>query len=97
MTRDCKFNPNHIICGDTSFCYKCGWNPEVAERRKENIRNRSIQEPHKDMTLDDAIIHALEESMREDLCEECRKEHQQLADWLIELKELRAQLNKKER
>ncbi len=49
------------------------------------------------MTLDDAIIHALEESMREDLCEECRKEHQQLADWLRELKELRAQLNKKER
>lgn len=45
-----------------------------------------------DMTLDFAIQHALEAVHRSDLCEECRSEHQQLANWLQELKELKAQL-----
>ena len=37
------------------------------------------------MTLDEATKHA----------QECAKEHQQLAEWLLELKEFRAE-NKKE-
>jgi len=41
------------------------------------------------MTLDEAIIHAQEASQREDLCIECRMEHEQLAKWLIELRNLR--------
>ncbi len=45
-----------------------------------------------DMTLDFAIQHALEAVHRSDLCEECRSEHQQLANWLQELKKLKAQL-----
>lgn len=44
------------------------------------------------MTLDFAIQHALEAVHRSDLCEECRSEHQQLADWLQELKEMKGQL-----
>ncbi len=39
------------------------------------------------ISLDEAIIHAQEASQREDLCAECRKEHEQLANWLIELRD----------
>ncbi len=42
------------------------------------------------MTLDFAIQHALEASERQDLCEECRREHKQLAGWLSELRDLRS-------
>ena len=38
------------------------------------------------MTLDEAIIHC-EEKAKE--CSKCGKEHQQLADWLKELKQHR--------
>lgn len=39
------------------------------------------------MTIDEAIKHAREVAeCREDMCDSCRKEHQQLADWLEELK-----------
>lgn len=41
------------------------------------------------MTLDEAIIHAKEMSENQYICEECQKEHRQLADWLEELKSLR--------
>lgn len=42
------------------------------------------------MTLDEAIIHAREVAeCREDMCEECRQEYKQLAEWLEELKDLR--------
>lgn len=42
------------------------------------------------MTIDEAIAHAQETAdTRTDLCDECRKEHGQLAQWLIELKQLR--------
>lgn len=44
-----------------------------------------------DMTLDEAIQHALEASERQDLCEECREQHKQLAGWLSELREVRAE------
>jgi len=42
------------------------------------------------MTLDFAIQNALDASERQDLCEECRKEHKQLADWLSELRDIRS-------
>lgn len=39
------------------------------------------------MTIDEAIVHAREVAeCREDMCEECRAEHEQLAEWLEELK-----------
>ena len=43
------------------------------------------------MTLDEAIRHALEASERQDLCEDCREQHKQLAGWLSELREARAE------
>lgn len=39
------------------------------------------------MTLDDAIIHAKELSESQSVCEDCREEHKQLAEWLEELNE----------
>lgn len=63
------------------------------------------------MTLDEAIAHAREvaqDKIREatynfpslgdyyDECEQCAKEHEQLAEWLEELKELRAYKEKME-
>ena len=43
------------------------------------------------MTLDEAIKHAREVAeQRTDLCDECRMEHAQLAEWLEELKIRRA-------
>lgn len=41
------------------------------------------------MTLEEAIAHAKEMSENQYICEECQKEHRQLADWLEELKSLR--------
>lgn len=41
------------------------------------------------MTLEEAIAHAKEMSENQYVCEECQKEHRQLADWLEELKSLR--------
>lgn len=47
------------------------------------------------MTLEEAIHHArMTAETREDLCEECRKEHLQLADWLEELQESRDLINR---
>ena len=48
------------------------------------------------MTLDEAIKHCNEvaEAIAASGCEECAKEHKQLADWLTELKQLRAAANK---
>lgn len=45
------------------------------------------------MTLDEAIIYAKEMSENQYICEECQKEHGQLADWLEELKSLREKSN----
>lgn len=36
------------------------------------------------MTLDDAIIRAKELSESQSVCEDCREEHKQLAEWLEE-------------
>ncbi len=41
------------------------------------------------MTLDEAITHCIEITRRDDVCEECKAEHGQLAAWLTELKVLR--------
>ena len=38
------------------------------------------------MTLDEAIIHAKELSENQSICEDCREEHKQLAEWLEQLK-----------
>lgn len=43
------------------------------------------------MTIEEAIAHAQETAnTRADLCDKCRDEHRQLAEWLTELKLLRA-------
>lgn len=43
------------------------------------------------MTIEEAIVHAQETAnTRADLCDKCRDEHRQLAEWLTELKLLRA-------
>lgn len=43
------------------------------------------------MTIEEAIAHAQEAAdTRTDLCDKCREEHRQLAEWLKELKLLRA-------
>lgn len=39
------------------------------------------------MTLDEAIAHAKELSESQSVCEDCREEHKQLAEWLEELKQ----------
>ena len=47
------------------------------------------------MTIEEAIAHAQETAnTRADLCDKCRDEHRQLAEWLKELKLLRADYEK---
>lgn len=47
------------------------------------------------MTIEEAIAHAQETAnTRNDLCDKCRDEHRQLAEWLKELKLLRADYEK---
>lgn len=38
----CKFKENHyIICNiQNPECHRCGWNPDVAEERKKELRLR---------------------------------------------------------
>ena len=43
------------------------------------------------MTLDEAIKHAQE--IANNGCDQCAKDHQQLADWLIELKQRRERIS----
>lgn len=42
------------------------------------------------MTLDEAIAHAKELSESQSVCEDCREEHKQLAEWLEELNEYKS-------
>lgn len=35
---DCKYNAG-VGCGEKLGCEKCGWNPEVIEKRKSGWRN----------------------------------------------------------
>ncbi len=46
------------------------------------------------MKLDEAIKHCEEVLKRDDMCEECKQEHLQLAKWLKELKSLKAMIIK---
>lgn len=39
------------------------------------------------MTLQEAIIHSLKRATED--CSECAKEHEQLANWLIELRDIK--------
>ncbi|WP_462349225.1 hypothetical protein [Holdemanella biformis] len=39
------------------------------------------------MTLDEAIAHAKELSENQSMCEDCREEHKQLAEWLEQLRD----------
>lgn len=42
------------------------------------------------LSIDEAIVHAREvASVQKDKCEQCAKDHEQLAEWLEELKDLR--------
>lgn len=51
--------------------------------------NDYVQKENGIMSLDEAINHSFEKANDESLCEECRKEHKQLAEWLCELKKYR--------
>ena len=44
------------------------------------------------ITIDAAIEHSMERANKD--CSECAKDHHQLAEWLIELKQLREERNK---
>ena len=57
---------------------------------KEAIKYFPNPKPIKrmDMTLDEAIEHAIKVSQG-DACDECKRQHLQLANWLKELKDLR--------
>ena len=44
------------------------------------------------MTIKEAIKHCYEVLERNDLCEECKKEHLQLANWLEQLEKLEKEL-----
>lgn len=41
------------------------------------------------MTLEEAVKHAYEVSRDSNVCEECQKEHEQLAGWLEELQSIK--------
>ena len=43
------------------------------------------------MTLDEAIVHSKELFENQSVCEVCREEHKQLAEWLEELKQYKEQ------
>lgn len=48
------------------------------------------------MTIDEAIAHARDvASVQKDKCEQCAKDHEQLAEWLEELQALREKLKEK--
>lgn len=37
---DCEYQ-KHIECEDNKQCQKCGWNPEVSEKRKRQAKNKN--------------------------------------------------------
>lgn len=51
MLDGCKYQPETIVCRDwrisESFCLNCGWNPEVAKRRKEEVYREAAKKKAK--------------------------------------------------
>ena len=45
------------------------------------------------MTINDAILHCKEIIENNSTCEECKDEHKQLLEWLIELREIKESKN----
>lgn len=62
----------------------------MTEKDLEDHIEKHLDEKEKKkmkMTLDEAIVHAKELSESQSVCEDCREEHKQLAEWLEELKQ----------
>ncbi len=53
----CK-NNKCVLCDDNSKCHKCGWNPEVFERRKKNRRDELANERIELVRKDEHRKHA---------------------------------------
>jgi hypothetical protein len=68
---------NDLVRIANGICSICLW--EYKEK-KTTLRRMK-------MTLDEAIVHAKELSESQSVCEDCREEHKQLAEWLEELNE----------
>lgn len=45
MERPCDYNEG-VIC-DSEKCYHCGWDPEVAKKRQEELRRTSGEKQYK--------------------------------------------------
>ena len=73
-----EFNYSYDIVEDNG---DCAWNDEMLE---------PVEEQTKKPTLEEAIDHYQDVAdSEEDLCEECKEKHEQLKDWLVELKNRR--------
>ena len=72
-----------IITGSNGGYSLC--KPHIFEKQYERVYERDSSD-ESTMTLDEAIKHA-EEVAKE--CTPCGRDHQQLADWLNELRDLR--------
>lgn len=53
----CK-NNKCVLCDDNSKCHKCGWNPEVFERRKKKQRDEIAMERIELVRQDEQRKHA---------------------------------------
>ena len=72
------FNYTYDIVEDNG---DCAWNDEMLE---------PIKEQTKKLTLEEAIEHYQDVADSEEVsCEECKEKHEQLKDWLVELKNRR--------
>ena len=43
----CTYNPRGVCCTMRNKCGSCGWNPSVAEKRKEAFRQKCAEEETK--------------------------------------------------
>ena len=63
---------------------------EIIDLIETNVKRLKNKLP---MNLNDAIEHARLKSLDEELCYECKKEHEQLYKWLCELRDYRTIVN----
>jgi len=77
------------ICKDNVLC--CDDN---CQRCANLIYNKYMEQKAEIISLDEAIEHCYEVANRK--CDDCGKEHLQLAKWLEELKESRETINRQE-